>query len=101
MEAIARLRLCSLLVVALFMSVRPLILFARLCAFARRRLAIFFGSASTWAASKRLPIPFGYVDPIMMGRLLDISESKLPVLIRYVDILIEARDRVPDVARVG
>jgi hypothetical protein len=79
----------SISLVCLFVPVLAAVLFARLCGFPCRHLAIFLSSASAWAAPKFLPILLRYVDAVTFGRLLDIGESKLSVLIRPADCLIE------------
>src|SRR5262249_7759011 len=75
-------------------------LFARLGGFARRPLAVFFGAAGAWVAAEFLPVFLRHIDTVMLGRLLDIGEGELALLVRYADSLIETRNRVPDMARV-
>jgi hypothetical protein len=79
----------------------PLVLFARLGGFPRRPLAVFLAAAGAWIAAKLLPILLRHFDAVMLGRLLDIGEGKLPILVRHANRLVETRDRVPDVARIG
>src|SRR6516164_11824548 len=79
----------------------PSVLFARLGGFARRPLTVFFGAAGAWIAAKLLPILLRHVDAVMLGRLFDIGEGKLPILVRHANRLVKTRDRVPDMARVG
>ena len=77
------------------------VLFARLSCFARRPFTVFFSAAGAWVAAKFLPVFLRHIDTVMFGRLLDIGEGELAVLVRDADSLIETRNGVPNVARVG
>ena len=77
------------------------VLFARLGGFPSGPLAVFFGAARAWVAAEFLPVFFCHVDAVIFGRLLNIGEGELAILVRDADSLIETRNRVPDMARVG
>src|SRR5262249_58331107 len=79
----------------------PRVLFARLGGFPSGPLAVFFGAARAWVAAEFLPVFFCHVDAVIFGRLLDIGEGELAILVRDADSLIETRNRVPDMARLG
>src|SRR6185437_3735334 len=52
-------------------------------------------------AAELLPVLLGHVHAVMLRRLLDVGEGELAVLVGHPNRLIEAGDRVSDVARVG
>src|SRR5262249_46948905 len=79
----------------------PLVLFARLGGFPRGPLAVFFGAARAWVTAEFLPVFLRHIDAVIFGRLLDIGEGELAILVRDAASLIETRNRVSDMARVG
>src|SRR5262249_37328496 len=79
----------------------PLVLFPRLGGFPSGPLAFSCGAGRGWVAAEFLPVFFCHVDAVIFGRLLNIGEGELAILVRDADSLIETRNRVPDMARVG
>src|SRR5689334_16475775 len=84
-----------------FVLVVALVFFARFRSLLRRLLTIFRGAAGARRAAELVPVRLREVDAVMLGRLLDVGEGELAVLVRHADGLVEARNRVAHMARVG
>src|SRR6185369_10899709 len=78
-----------------------LVFFPCFCRLLRRLAAVLSRAARARLAAELLPVLLGHVHAVMLRRLLDVGEGELAVLVGHPNRLIEAGDRVSDVARVG
>src|SRR5262249_49101554 len=82
-------------------SVPVLVFFARSRRFLCRLLTVLGSSACARMATELVPVFFGHIDAVMLCRLLDIGEREFAIVFRDAGCLIEARYRIPNMARVG